>query len=72
MGTYLTTLGTSANPFSPLRHTTAIPSGFVVVFLVFAIVQLFAVNSLDLYSSGVTLQALGVQVKRYQAVLVDT
>ena len=34
--------------------------------------QLFAVNSLDLYSSGVTLQALGLRVKRYQAVLVDT
>ena len=38
----------------------------------FSIVQLFAVNSLDLYSSGVTLQALGLRVKRYQAVLVDT
>ena len=43
-----------------------------MVFLVLAIVQLFAVNSLDLYSSGVTLQALGLRVKRYQAVLVDT
>ena len=29
-------------------------------------------NSLDLYSSGVTLQALGLRVKRYQAVIVDT
>jgi len=43
-----------------------------VVFLVFAVVQLFAVNSLDLYSSGVTLQAMGVHIKRYQAVLVDS
>ena len=44
----------------------------MVVFLLFAMVQLFAINSLDLYSSGVTLQALGVQVKRYQAVLIDS
>ena len=34
--------------------------------------QLFGINSLDLYSSGVTLQAMGVPVKRYQAVLIDT
>ena len=34
-------------------------------------VQLFAINSLDMYSSGVTLQAIGVPVKRYQAVLID-
>jgi purine-cytosine permease-like protein len=44
----------------------------VVVFLLFAMVQLFAINSLDLYSSGVTLQALGVHVKRYQAVIIDS
>jgi purine-cytosine permease-like protein len=34
--------------------------------------QLFAINSLDLYSSGVTLQALGVRVRRWQAVGIDT
>ncbi|MGO9343883.1 MAG: purine-cytosine permease family protein [Acidimicrobiales bacterium] len=72
VGTYLTTLGTSANPFSAFVHAGAIPGGFVVVFLALAIVQLFAVNSLDLYSSGVTLQALGLRVRRYQAVFVDT
>jgi purine-cytosine permease-like protein len=35
------------------------------------VIQLFGINSLDMYSSGVTLQAIGVPVKRYQAVLVD-
>ena len=44
----------------------------MVVFLIFAVVQIFAINSLDLYSSGVTLQAMGLRVKRYQAVLIDT
>jgi purine-cytosine permease-like protein len=71
-GTYLTSLGTSSNPFSAFLAAKAIPGSFVVVLLVFSIAQLFAVNSLDLYSSGVTLQALGLKVKRYQAVLVDT
>ena len=55
-----------------LGHQSAIPAWFVVVFLIFAMVQLFAINSLDLYSSGVTLQALGLRVKRYQAVIIDS
>jgi len=42
-----------------------------VVFLCVAVVQLFCINSLDMYSSGVTLQAIGAPVERYQAVLVD-
>ena len=50
----------------------AFPDWFVVPFLTLAIVQLFAINTLDLYSSGVTLQALGVPVKRWGAVVIDT
>ncbi len=65
-------MGTSANAFLPFVHQSVIPAWFVVVFLLFAMVQLFAINSLDLYSSGVTLQALGVHVKRYQAVIIDS
>ena len=42
-----------------------------MVFLLFAVVQIFGINSLDMYSSGVTLQAIGAPVKRYQAVLID-
>jgi nucleobase:cation symporter-1, NCS1 family len=48
------------------------PGWFVAPYLVFAIVQLIAINGLDLYSSGVTLQALGVRVSRGQAVAIDT
>jgi nucleobase:cation symporter-1, NCS1 family len=48
------------------------PAWFVVPFLIFAIFQLFAINTIDLYSSGVTLQALGVPIKRWGAVIVDT
>jgi nucleobase:cation symporter-1, NCS1 family len=71
VGTFLTTVGKASNAFLPFAHQSAIPSWFVVVFLVFCIVQLFAVNSLDMYSSGVTLQAMGVHVKRYVAVVID-
>lgn len=50
----------------------AFPSWFVVPFFIVAILQVFSINSLDLYSSGVTLQAIGLRLKRWQAVLVDT
>ncbi len=72
VGTFLRSQWTAANAFLPLIHQSVIPAWFVVVFLLFAMVQLFAINSLDLYSSGVTLQALGVHVKRYQAVIIDS
>jgi purine-cytosine permease-like protein len=71
VGTFLPTIGSSSNAFLPFAHQSAIPSWFVVVFLIFAMIQLFGINSLDMYSSGVTLQAMGVKVKRYQAVLID-
>jgi NCS1 family nucleobase:cation symporter-1 len=61
-----------ANPLEALRNQTFIPSWVVVLFLLFAIVQLFGINSLDLYSSGVSLQALGLRLKRYQAVVLDS
>ena len=72
VGTFLATVGTSSNAFLPFAHQSFIPAWFVVLFLAFAIVQLFGINSLDMYSSGVTLQAIGLRVKRYQAVLIDT
>jgi nucleobase:cation symporter-1, NCS1 family len=71
VGTFVLKIGTGAGGLLPFAHTSAIPAWFVVVFLLFAIVQIFGINSLDMYSSGVTLQAIGVPVRRYQAVLVD-
>jgi len=61
-----------ANPFEVLHIQHTIPSWVVVLFLIFAIVQLFGINSLDLYSSGVSLQAMGLRLKRYQAVVLDS
>ncbi len=68
VGTYVPSEG--GNPITTLPHVFS--GWFLVPFLVVAIVQLFAINSLDLYSSGVTLQAIGLRLKRWQAVLVDT
>jgi purine-cytosine permease-like protein len=74
VATFLPGIGAANHGYGslyPFAHTSNIPSWFVVIFLLFAIVQLFGINSLDMYSSGVTLQAMGVKVKRYQAVLID-
>ncbi len=48
------------------------PSWFVTPFLIFAIFQLLAINTIDMYSSGVTLQALGLPIARWGAVILDT
>jgi nucleobase:cation symporter-1, NCS1 family len=50
----------------------AFASWFFWPFLILALPQLFAINTMDLYSSGVTLQAIGLPLKRWGCVLVDT
>ena len=40
--------------------------------MILALPQLFAINSIDMYSSGVTLQAIGIPLKRWGCVLIDT
>ncbi len=70
-------LGAAAFIVSPkVTALTGVPSSFAGwffwPFLILALPQLFAINTLDLYSSGVTLQALGVPVKRWGAVIIDT
>jgi NCS1 family nucleobase:cation symporter-1 len=70
-------LGAAAFVVSPkVTAVTGLPASFASwffwPFLILALPQLFAINSLDLYSSGVTLQALGLRVKRWGAVIIDT
>ena len=52
--------------------TGGFPSWFVVPYLIFAIFQLFAINTIDLYSSGVTLQSLVPGLHRIACVFIDT
>ena len=62
----------NANATTVTGVPSAFASWFFWPFMILAIPQLFAINTLDLYSSGVTLQALGLPVKRWGAVIVDT
>lgn len=51
--------------------STVFPGWFLVPYLLVVIVQMMAVNAFDLYSSGVTLQAIGLKVSRWQAIVID-
>ncbi len=52
--------------------TSAFSGWFAWPYLIFAIVQVLAINSLDLYTSGLTLQSIVPRIKRWQCVLLDT
>jgi nucleobase:cation symporter-1, NCS1 family len=73
----LETLGAAVATGVPAATTVngliaGFPGWFVVPYLIFAIVQLFAINTIDLYSSGVTLQSLIPGLKRLHCVAIDT
>jgi purine-cytosine permease-like protein len=65
-----TAVPSASDAISGLPHAFA--GWFVWPYLIFAIVQLFAINSVDLYSSGLTLQAIVPGIRRWQCVLLDT
>jgi len=66
-------IGTGVSSATSVAGLTAgFPSWFIVPFLIVAIFQLFAINTIDLYSSGVTLQSLIPRLKRIQCVGIDT
>jgi nucleobase:cation symporter-1, NCS1 family len=64
-----TTVPTASDLISGLP--SALPGWFVIPFLILVILSVYAGNTLDLYSSGLTLQAIGVRIRRWQAVCVD-
>jgi nucleobase:cation symporter-1, NCS1 family len=65
-----TAVSSASDPISGLPHAFA--GWFLVPYLLFVILQLFAINSVNLYSSGLTLQAIVPRIRRWQTVLVDT
>ncbi len=65
-----TAVASASDPISGLPH--AFHGWFLVPYLIFVILQLFAINSVDLYSSGLTLQAIIPGIRRWQTVLIDT
>jgi NCS1 family nucleobase:cation symporter-1 len=61
---------TASDPIAGIPK--ALPAWVAVPYLIFAIFTLLAVNTMNLYSSGLTLQALGIHIKRWQAVVLDS
>ena len=47
------------------------PAWFVVPYLIFVIAQNYGVNSIDMYSSSLTLQAVGLPLRQWQATSID-
>lgn len=65
-----TAISSTSDPISGLP--AALPAWFAVPYLIAIMAQLVASNSLNLYSSGLTLQAVGLRIKRYKAILLDS
>jgi purine-cytosine permease-like protein len=72
LGVLAFTITTKSVGIAQIGVPESFPAWFVTPFLLFAIFQLLAINTINMYSSGVTLQALGVPVKRWGAVILDT
>jgi nucleobase:cation symporter-1, NCS1 family len=72
LGVLAYTITTKSVGIAQIGVPESFPSWFVTPFLIFAIFQLLAINTIDMYSSGVTLQALGVPIARWGAVILDT
>ena len=69
-------LGAAAYTVSPaVMAVTGVPSSFASwffwPFVLLALPQLFSIGTLDLYSAGVTLQALGANLKRTMTTVVN-
>ncbi|WP_249011393.1 cytosine permease [Conexibacter sp. DBS9H8] len=65
-----TAVASATDPIAGLPK--AFPGWFLLPYLIVVVVQLFAINSLDLYTSGLTLQSILPRIRRWQCVLLDT
>lgn len=72
LGVFAFTIPAKTVGITQLGVPQSFASWFVTPFLIFAVIQLLAINTIDMYSSGVTLQALGVPLKRWGTVILDT
>jgi len=64
-----TSLATTADPIGALAKP--LPTWFLVPYMIAAVGGLLAATVVNLYSSGLSLMALGVRLPRYRTVLVD-
>lgn len=61
---------TASDPISGVP--SALPGWIAIPYLIFIAVTLLAVNSMNLYSSGLTLQAIGLRLARWKCVVLDS
>jgi NCS1 family nucleobase:cation symporter-1 len=64
------TVSSASDPIAGIPQ--ALPGWVAVPYLIFAIFTLLAVNTMNLYSSGLNLQVIGVPLKRWQCVALDS
>ncbi len=70
MGVILSSRGDMSNPVAGLQHL--IPEWLFILYAIAAVGGAVANNVITFYASGLTLQSVGVPLKRYQATMCDT
>ncbi len=65
-----TTITSATNPITGL--SAVLPTWFIVPYLIAIIPQTVASNSINMYSSGLTLQAAGIRISRPMAIVLDS
>jgi len=70
MGVILSTRGNMSNPVAGL--TSLIPRWLFILYAIAAVGGAVANNVITFYASGLTLQSVGVPLRRYQATMLDT
>jgi nucleobase:cation symporter-1, NCS1 family len=62
---------TSRGAFDVVGVSTSFSDWFKIPFLIFAMAQIWCTGALTVYSSGVTVQAIGLPIRRWIATLMD-
>jgi nucleobase:cation symporter-1, NCS1 family len=70
MGVILSSVGDMSNPVAGVE--ALIPRWLFVIFAIAAVGGAVANNVITFYASGLTLQSVGLPLRRYQATMVDT
>ncbi len=65
-------IATGLDAFNPIGSLQkVVPGWFLVFFLVVAVASMVAANTVNTYSSGLNLLALGLRMPRYRTVIID-
>jgi nucleobase:cation symporter-1, NCS1 family len=65
-------IGTGIDTFDPIGSLQkVVPGWFLVIFLIIATISMVAANTVNTYSSGLNLLALGLKMQRYKTVVID-